>query len=55
MVGRTQARCDGDYTIGFFFLFEQKVDFGAKLSREDTQERGFIAKVSLVVDWLGGL
>ena len=30
---------DGDYTIGIFFFFERKVDFGAKSSREDTQER----------------
>ena len=46
-----QRWCDGDYTgcitkrekaestIGFFFFFARQVDFGAKLSLEETQER----------------
>ena len=33
-----QRWCDGDYTEVFFF-FARKVDFGLKLSLEETQER----------------
>ena len=32
-----QRWCDGDYTIGVFFA--RKIDFGANLSLEETQER----------------